>query len=251
MARRGSLLGVLLLALLLGAGGRALWMWLDRPIERVSIRGELHHAGADYLRGQLAPLVRGQAWLSADLGELRERARAIGWLREVRIRREWPNALVFELVEQVPVARWNDDRLLNPEGEPFAFAPLPPPGGLPYLAGPPGSGPEVLAYHDTLAARLRARGLSLRQLRLEDRGAWRLQLAQGIWVMLGRNHREPRLARFLAAWQREFAALAPHIRYLDLRYPNGVAVAWHGNDAPSLAGGARQGGARQGASPSG
>lgn len=235
MARRGSLLGVLLLALLLGAGGRALWLWLDRPIERVSIRGELSHVGADYLRGQLAPLVRGQAWLSADLGELRRRARAIGWLREVRIRREWPDALVFELVEQTPVARWNDAALLNPDGEPFAFAPLAPPEGLAHLAGPAGSGPEVLAYHDALAARLGRHGLALRQLRLEDRGAWRLQLEGGIWVMLGRSHRQARLARFLAAWEREFAGVASHIRYLDLRYPNGVAVAWHGESGPDLA----------------
>lgn len=233
MARRGSLIGVLLLALLLGAGGRALWLWLDRPIERVSIRGDLERVSAAYLRRQLAPLVRGQTWLSADLGELRDRAREIGWLNEVRIQREWPNALVFELVEQIPVARWNDDRLLNPAGEPFAFAPLSPPEGLGHLAGPADSGPEVLAYHDALAERLAEHGLTLRQLRLEERGAWRLQIEGGIWVMLGRNNREARLARFLAAWDREFAALASHIRYIDLRYPNGVAVAWHGETEPS------------------
>ncbi|UYG08881.1 cell division protein FtsQ/DivIB [Halomonas sp. M4R1S46] len=232
MARRGTLLGVLLLALLIGAGGRALWLWLDRPIERVSIRGELHHAGADYLRSRLAPLVQGRTWLSVDLGELRERARDIGWLSEVRIRREWPDALVFELVEQVPVARWNDDRLLNPAGEPFDYAPLEVPDGLPELSGPADSGAEVLAYHDTLAARFAPQGLALRQVRLEARGAWRFQLEGGLWVMLGRNHREERLARFLAAWERELADTASHIRYIDLRYPNGVAVAWHGQTEP-------------------
>lgn len=232
MARRGSLVGVLLLLLVLGAGGRALWLWLDRPVERVSIRGDLELVSADYLRGKLAPLVRGQTWLSADIGELREQARDIGWLSEVRIRREWPYALVFELVEQVPVASWNDEQLLNPAGEPFTFAPLSAPEGLVHLAGPSGSGAEVLAYHDTLSARLAEHGLSISQLRLEDRGAWRLQTDDGIWVMLGRSNREPRLARFLAAWDREFDPVASHIRYIDLRYPNGVSVAWHGESEP-------------------
>lgn len=240
MARRGSLIGVLLLLLVLGAGGRALWLWLDRPVERVSIRGDLELVSADYLRGKLAPLVRGQTWLSADIGELREQARDIGWLNEVRIRREWPYALVFELVEQLPVARWNDERLLNPAGEPFAFAPLPAPEGLVHLAGPAGSGPEVLAYHDALAAQLAEHGLELRQLRLEDRGAWRLQTDDGIWVMLGRSNREARLARFLAAWDREFDQVASHIRYIDLRYPNGVAVAWHGESEPVEGDGAKE-----------
>ncbi|MBB3330025.1 cell division protein FtsQ [Halomonas campaniensis] len=232
MSRRGGLMGVLLLALLVGAGGRALWLWLDRPIERVSIRGELTHVSADYLRSQLAPLIQGETWLAVSLAGLRDEALAIDWLAEVRVSREWPNALTFELVEQVPVARWNDDQLLNPEGEPFAFGPVSPPGDLPDLAGPPGSGAEVLAYHERLAARFAELGLSMTQLRLEPRGAWRFQLDDGVWVMLGRNDREARLSRLSAAWQRQLGSQASHIRYIDLRYPNGVAVAWHGETEP-------------------
>ncbi|MBA2778759.1 cell division protein FtsQ/DivIB [Billgrantia kenyensis] len=228
MSTRGSTLGVLLLLILLGAGGRALWTWLDRPIERVAIRGELQHVSADYLRGQLAPLLQGQTWLSADLPALRRAARDIDWLAEVSLSREWPYALVFELVEQQPVARWNDDYLLNPEGEPFAFAPIEPPEGLPDLAGPVGSGAEVLDYHRRLSSRFEPLGLSITQLRLEPRGAWRLQLDDGVWVMLGRSDREARLARLAAAWERQLGPQATHIRYIDLRYPNGVAVAWHG-----------------------
>lgn len=228
MSTRGSTIGILLLLMLLGAGGRALWTWLDRPIERVAIRGELHQVSADYLRSELAPLLRGQTWLSADLPELRRAARNIDWLAEVRLSREWPYALVFELVEQVPVARWNDDYLLNSKGEPFAFAPIEPPEGLPDLAGPVGSGAEVLAYHERLSSRFERLRLPITQLRLEPRGAWRFQLDNGVWVMLGRSDREARLARLTAAWQRQLGPQAAHIRYIDLRYPNGIAVAWHG-----------------------
>jgi cell division protein FtsQ len=228
MKRRNAWLGVILLALLLGGGGRALWLWLDRPIERVSIRGEWEYVSADYLRTQLAPLVVDATWLSADLGELRDRALQVGWLNEVRITREWPNALVFELIEQQPVARWNDDFLLNPEGEPFAFAPLNPPSGLPDLAGPGGSSEEVLTYYHRLKRHFEQLSLDLTQLRLEPRGAWRLQLNEGAWVLLGRRQHEVRLARLSASWQRELNSLSKQIRYIDLRYPNGVAVAWHG-----------------------
>lgn len=228
MTSRGTLLGAVLLLLLLGAGGRALWLWLDRPIERVSIRGELTHVTAHYLRSQLAPLVQGETWLSVSLPELRRRAGEIGWLAEVRVSREWPDALTFELVEQEPMARWNDERLLNPRGESFDPEPVAPPDGLPDLAGPAGSGAEVLAYHERLGSRFAELGLTISQLRLEARGAWRFQLDDGIWVMLGRNDREARLARLAAAWRRQLGTQMAHIRYIDLRYPNGVAVAWHG-----------------------
>lgn len=232
MTRRGGWLGVLLLLVLFGAGGRALWLWLDRPIERVSIGGEFTHVNADYLRDELAPLIRGRSWLLVNVAELRDEALAIEWIAEARVTREWPDALTFELTEQVPVARWNDDYLLNPEGEPFAFGSVSPPGDLPDLAGPLGSGAEVLAYHELLATRFGTMGLELSQLRLEPRGAWRFQLDDGVWVMLGRSDREARLARLAAAWQRQLGTQASHIRYIDLRYPNGVAVAWHGETEP-------------------
>lgn len=227
-ATRGSLVGLALFLVLLMAGGRALWLWLDRPIERVSISGDLRHVSASYLREELAPLVQGRTWLSIDLTELRNEARDIGWLAEVRVSREWPNALTFNLVEQVPVARWNDEFLLNSAGESFPYGPVVPPDDLSDLAGPAGSGPEVLAYYHELAQRLSTLGVSITHLRLEARGAWRIQLDDGPWVMLGRSDRDARLARLSAAWQRQLGAQASHIRYVDLRYPNGVAVAWHG-----------------------
>ncbi|ALM52146.1 cell division protein FtsQ/DivIB [Halomonas huangheensis] len=241
MARRSTLFGILLLGLLLAAGGNALWLWLDKPIQRVSIRGELQYADSSYLKNQLTPLVRGQTWLSVDLEELRERAMKVGWLHEVRIRREWPNALMFELTEQVPVAYWNDDQLLNSDGTPFDFGPVTPPDDMPVLAGPKGSGQEVLDYYADLSSRFGSMGVGLEQLRLEARGAWRFQLDDGVWVMLGRNDRVGRLGRLEAAWQRELGSVASHIRYIDLRYPNGVAVAWHGETEPVAEDGSRQG----------
>ncbi|MEC9482457.1 MAG: cell division protein FtsQ/DivIB [Halomonas sp.] len=225
---RSSVLGLILLVVLLGAGGRTLWLWLDRPIERVSIRGDLEHVSADYLRERLAPLVSGQTWLSVDLDALRAQARAIDWLSEVRVSRRWPNVLTFELYEQEPVARWNDDFLLNPRGAPFRRGEVSVSEALPDLAGPEGSGPEVLALYDQLRSGLTPLGLDITQLRLEDRGAWRFQVNDGVWVMLGRNQPDVRLARFAAAWQRQLGPEAARIRYIDLRYPNGVAVAWHG-----------------------
>ncbi|MDN6179583.1 MAG: cell division protein FtsQ/DivIB [Halomonas subglaciescola] len=231
MQRRNVGVGLLLLMLLLGAGGRALWLWLDTPIERVSVRGEWDYVSADYLRDQLAPLVRDARWLSVDLEAVRQAALGIGWLKEVRISREWPDALTFELIEQTPVARWNDDQLLNADGMPFVFAPLTPPVGLPDLAGPADSSQEVLAYYRELGKRTDALGLTLDQLRLEPRGAWRLQTGDGAWIMLGRRQHQARLKRLSASWQRELGQYAGAIRYIDLRYPNGVAVAWHGESA--------------------
>lgn len=229
---RGTLLGLLMIVALLGAGGRALWLWLDKPIARVSISGDLNYVSASYLQRELAPLVRGHTWLSLDLPTLRDQARHIQWLREVKVSREWPNALRFELYEQDPVAWWNDDALLNSRGQPFLPGPVSDFGRrLPDLGGPEGSGHEVLAYYDSLRQTLSDLGLTITQLRLEPRGAWRFQINDGVWVILGRTDLDARLARFIAAWRRQLGEQASQMRYIDLRYPNGVSVAWHGETA--------------------
>ncbi|WP_106478371.1 cell division protein FtsQ/DivIB [Phytohalomonas tamaricis] len=222
------LLGLILIVALLGAGGRTLWLWLDRPIETVSIRGDLHHVNAAYLQRHLSPLIRGQTWLSIDLDRVRDEARGIDWIHEARVARHWPNALTFELYEQRPVAWWNDNELLNSDGEPFKVGSIMSVGRLPNLAGPRGSGSEVLAYLDKLQRTLAPLGMKVTQLRLEPRGAWRFQVDDNVWVMLGRNDGTDRLKRFIAAWQRGLNKQAERIRYIDLRYPNGIAVAWHG-----------------------
>lgn len=233
---RGSLLGLLLLIVLLTAGGRTLWLWLDRPIQRVSIRADINYVSAEYLREALAPLIRQQTWLSIDLDELREQARAIEWLSEARVSRHWPDTLVFELHEQKPLARWNDEFFINSQGQPFRREGVTVSDDLPDLAGPNGSGAEVLSFLDRLENDLASLDLDITQLRLEERGAWRFQVNEGVWVMLGRNEQDIRLARFKIAWQEELHALVSRIRYIDLRYPNGLVVAWHGETNANIPG---------------
>lgn len=231
-ATSNRLLGLILIVALLVAGGRTLWIWLDKPIERVSIRGDLEYVNADYLQDQLAPLIAGESWLSVNLDQLRSEALQIPWLKDVRLSRRWPDALTFELYEQRPVAWWNDEALLNAQGEPFQAGPISNVGERPWLAGPRGSGPEVLAYYDALRTQFARLNMTITQLRLEPRGAWRVQLDDDFWIMLGRTDLDMRLERFMTAWQRGLSAKSNNIRYVDLRYPNGVSVAWHSeNDA--------------------
>lgn len=234
-ATSNRLLGLILIVALLGAGGRTLWLWLDRPIERVAISGDLEYVNADYLRSRLSPLIAGETWLSVDLDQLRAEALDVPWLRDVRLSRSWPNALGFELYERHPVAWWNDDRLLDVNGDPFLAGPIESVGDRPNLAGPAGSGAQVLAYYDALRGAFERIGLQITQLRLEARGAWRVQLDDAFWIMLGRTDLDMRLERFMVAWQRGLSVRHEEIRYIDLRYPNGVSVAWHGED-PSLSG---------------
>ena len=74
--------------------------------------------------------------------------------------------------------------------------------------------------------RLEQRGMAAVALRLDQRGAWEVQLSSGIRVRLGASFVEQRLDRFFDALDKVIAAEAERVDYVDMRYTNGFAVGW-------------------------
>ena len=66
----------------------------------------------------------------------------------------------------------------------------------------------------------------LARLKLDERGAWELQLDNGVTLRLGRQHIDQRFDRFMQAASRVVAARAAEIAYVDLRYSSGFAIGW-------------------------
>jgi cell division protein FtsQ len=79
-------------------------------------------------------------------------------------------------------------------------------------------------------------GLSLIGLTLETRGAWTLELDNGIRIVAGREQLVPRLRRFLNIYRLSLADKAEQIEQIDIRYTNGVAVSWRAGAGQDNAG---------------
>lgn len=61
------------------------------------------------------------------------------------VRKQWPDELKIHLVEYVPIARWNDQHMVDAEGNTFSVPPdRTSKQVLPMLYGPEGSANEVL-----------------------------------------------------------------------------------------------------------
>jgi cell division protein FtsQ len=63
--------------------------------------------------------VRG-TFFTVDLERVREALEKLPWVREAKVARHWPDTLVVSLTEHKPLARWNQDALVNDQGEVFA-----------------------------------------------------------------------------------------------------------------------------------
>ncbi|WP_144244236.1 cell division protein FtsQ/DivIB [Nitrincola sp. A-D6] len=104
--RAALLLGLLSLFVLLvmGLADKAL-AWLDKPVNEVSISGQMRYLDGQALASHLAQEVKAPI-LSLDLRSLRDVTLANPWVHTAEVRRQWPAAVHVSVAEQVPVARW-------------------------------------------------------------------------------------------------------------------------------------------------
>jgi cell division protein FtsQ len=69
-------------------------------------------------------------------------------------------------------------------------------------------------------------GVRMVALRLDARGAWEIDLDNGVRVRLGRRQVDERFERFVAAALRLVVQRSAEVAYVDMRYTNGFSIGW-------------------------
>ena len=233
-------------ALGLLAYGAASWV-VAQPwfaLKSIEVKTPVAHVTEAQIRLVAERQVRG-TFFTIDLEGVRNSLEKLPWVREARVERRWPDTRVVSLTEHVPLARWNDNALINQAGEVFVAAAS---TRLPRLSGPEDASAEVVAAYRRHQAALAPLGMTIDELRLSPRRAWRLKLDNGMTLALGREQTDARLLRFVSTYPRLFAAqpaneavaaaqgmpaAAPITPVtVDLRYPDGFAVRMPGGVSP-------------------
>ncbi len=227
-----------LLLLLLGAATYELAQralpYADRPISRINVQGDLGYISQQAVQQRIAPYVSA-SFFSIDLAALRAELESMPWISRAEVRRVWPDQVLIRLEEQLPIARWGDAALLNNQGQAFAPRELANYGHLPLLQGPQRAQEQVMQQYQVLSQMLRPLGFSITRLELRERGSWFLSTAQGVELLLGRDHLVEKMHRFVAIYEKTLKDQLANIASVDLRYPNGLAVAWRIPPAPAAA----------------
>ena len=205
--------------------GQRLLPYADRPIAKVSVQGELGYVSREAVQQRIAPFVE-QSFFKVDLNGMRQQLEQMPWIAQVEVRRVWPDQVVVRLDEQLPIARWGDEALLNNKGQAFAPDELSRYEHLPQLHGPKRAQQRVMQQYQMLSQMLRPMGFSISRLELRERGSWFLTTSQGVELLLGRDQIVEKMRRFTAIYQKALEQESERIARIDLRYANGLAVAW-------------------------
>jgi cell division protein FtsQ len=204
---------------------------LNQPITTVSVAGRFERVAPLDVERAVKESAAGKGLVSVDLARVRAAVHALPWVDTVSVQRNWPRGLTVTIGEQVAAARWGDHGLLNTRGDLFANEASHIPLELPRLSGPDGSQTSVVQRYFTMRDRLQEAGMRITALRLDARGAWELDLDNGVTVRLGRQQLDERFNTFMATAVRIVAQRATDIAYVDMRYANGFAIGWRGAGA--------------------
>ncbi len=227
-ARRVAVLGILICSLI------ALSFVLDRPIRVMSIDGSFQRVSPGQVEQAAAPFLKA-GFMSADLDAVQRAIETLPWVDHARVQRRWPNSVHVVIVEQVAAARWGESGLLNARGELFVKSSTHVPPELPRLSGPEGSESQVAQRYLSAQGRMLEAGMRLAAVRLDERGAWELDLDNGLTIRLGRSQVDERLDRFIHTASQVVARRATDISYIDMRYSNGFTIGWRPAAIPASA----------------
>jgi cell division protein FtsQ len=200
----------------------------DQPIETVSVQGRFQRVAPVDVERAVKAQVHGAGLLSVNLAAVRGAIHSLPWVDTVSVERAWPRGLSVRVIEQTAAARWGERGLLNTRGELFDPDARHIPPELAQLEGPPGKESLVAQRYLAAEGRLMQAGLRLTAMRLDARGAWEFDLANGVTVRLGRRQVDERFETFMASALKLVSQRGEDIAYVDMRYTNGFAIGWRG-----------------------
>jgi cell division protein FtsQ len=226
---------VLLVLVTVVGGGAYLHQADTLPVKHVTVAGEIRHVDRDELVKAVSPFVRG-SFINVDVASIRAAGEAVPWVKQLQVKRVWPDTLHLVVEEHKAVARWNADSLVNALGGVFTPKADTMPSGLIQMNGPDGTSKLMARRLVEIQQKLKPLGLRVTSISMDARRAWQVDFKEGLHLKLGRADGEQRLQRFIDVYRDGLKDYNEQIKEVDMRYTNGLAVVWKDGQQPDFNG---------------
>lgn len=194
------------------------------PIKEVRIFG-IKQLNPEDMQSRLTPLVS-RGFFSTDVDAIKERLLQYPWVEDVSVRRVWPDQVVVTLSEKTAVSRWNNEGLLSVSGENFNPDIKTYPAGLPQFIGSEGEQLHMLEYYNKINQLIEPLHFKITRFELTPYLSWSITFDNGMKVNVGYKDILTRISHFVKVYPKIVGERAADVDYIDLRYPNGLAVRW-------------------------
>ena len=200
------------------------------PIKYVRTEGVFQYLSKYEIQTVLQPLVM-TGFFDADMQAIHSVVSTLPWVDTVTVKRIWPDAIDIKVRERKAYARWGKDSLITEQGMIFTPKNIDQFQNLTVVSGPVLQQVKVLEIMKGIKTALADQSMELAEFTVNDRWAWKIRLANGQEILLGRNEQLKKLQRFLKTLAVLKEERVAQIAIVDLRYPNGYAVSWKSGTA--------------------
>ena len=173
-------------------------------------------------------------FFTVDISKIRDTLKEIPWVKDVSVKREWPNRLKIFLYLHKPVALWGEQEVLSQDGVIFEEnqAVAESEGELPHIYGLPELSAKIYQQYLDFDKICQPRELKIVSLTLTPMSGWFLVFKNSESktvevVFKGSDTNQAmslRLERILNMMPQMKDHLGTHPRKIDARYTKGVAV---------------------------
>lgn len=197
--------------------------WVNKDVSELSVRAPLVHVTEEHIREHLKQHFPA-SFFYLDVENVREELLAMPMVREVSVQKVWPDTLLIELQEEVPVARWNNTTMLSHAGDvlPMNVQQLVKELELPSLHGQSDKRQVVMRHYHLFTQWAKAFSLNWVGVQ-QSLAGWHLTEKNGLEVRLNNENAMSDLKRLGGVLQK---LNLENVASIDLRYEQGFAVAW-------------------------
>ena len=221
---------IICIVLVLAAGlGMTACQKLDKPIDRVVVNGDFYHLKEKEVINLIDQKVK-DGFLSLNLSGLNKYLESEPWIRNATIRRSWPSTIIVDITEEKPIARWGEKQVLNNVGDYLEITDKQSIKNLPTFTSEFGKSKEMIKSYQLMSEIFGPTGLKVQEIRRDVVGSWLITTSSGIQINLGRDQLAQKLRRFQVVWSAQLTSQVEKIKTIDMRYPNGISVAWNQDD---------------------
>jgi cell division protein FtsQ len=195
------------------------------PIKYIRTEGVFKYLVQDEIKDALQPLVK-TGFFDVDVQVIHAAVTGLPWVESATVRRVWPDTIDIKVRERKPFVRWGEKSLMSENGIVFIPRSTEPFEDLMILTGPDQQQVKVLEIMKGVKTALADQSFEIAEFTINNRWAWKIKLANGLKIQLGRTEQLKKLQRFLKTLNVLQQEQIDAMEVVDLRYPNGYAVSW-------------------------
>jgi len=163
--------------------------------------------------------------LEIDVTKLQNEIKKLNWVKQVEIRKKWPNTIEVLIEEYLPIARINK-KLLVDSGVLIGANNLKEMNELPLLNFKTKRSNteylEIVKRYKSIQKSFMSIGIIVDSLDISESLAWTINTSNKIKIKIGRKQHVQRVNRLISTLH--FIEIFETVKTIDLRYNNGYAV---------------------------